>query len=129
MARSRLPASKAEASGAAAKNPQRFRDRKAPTRTRPVGQPYAAMTDAEKTAWAELVGDMPWLHSAHRTLLQMACRVKARLDMGEDVGVSAMTLLSTLLSKLGATPVDETRVTHSEEDNADPAEAFFSRPN
>lgn len=86
------------------------------------------MTEGQKAAWAEMAGDMPWLHSAHRTLLQMACQVKARLDAGEEVGVSAMTLLSTLLSKLGATPVDETKVAHGGEDE-DPEEAFFGRPN
>lgn len=129
MARSRLPQAKAEASGAIVKNAGRFADRKAPKRTKPIGEPYARMTDEQKESWREMVGDMPWLHSAHRTLLQMACQVKARLDMGEEVGVSAMTLLSTLLSKLGATPVDETKVNHGDGDDSDPNERFFGRPN
>jgi hypothetical protein len=59
-------------------------------------------------------------------LLQMTCRIKARLDQGEEVGVSAMNLLSTLLSKLGATPVDETKVTHDEGEEADEADRFFN---
>lgn len=126
MARPRLPQAKAEASGAALKNPQRFRNRKTPTRTRPLGEPYVKMTDAEKAAWAELAGDMPWLHSAHRTLLQMACRIKARLDQGEEVGISAMNLLSALLSKLGATPVDETKVNHGDGEEEDAADKFFN---
>ena len=126
MARPRLPQSKAEVSGAVLKNAGRFKGRKAPKRTRPLGDPYAKMTDAEKAAWAEMARDMPWLHSAHRTLLQMACRVKARLNEGEDVGVSAMNLLSALLSKLGATPVDETKVTHDEGEEADEADRFFN---
>ena len=128
MARNRLPQTKAEVSGAVAKNAGRFADRKAVKRSRPIGEPYSRMTDAQKTAWAELVGDMPWLHSAHRTLLQMTCQVKARLDEGEEVGVSAMTLLSQLLSKLGATPVDETKVNHDDGDVEDPADQFFNRP-
>lgn len=126
MARPRLPQSKAEVSGAVLKNAGRFKGRKAPKRTRPLGEPYVKMTDAEKAAWAELAGDMPWLHSAHRTLLQMACRIKARLDQGEEVGISAMNLLSALLSKLGATPVDETKVTHDEGEEADEADRFFN---
>src|SRR5690606_483696 len=126
MARPRLPQSKAEVSGAVLKNAGRFKGRKAPKRTRPLGEPYVKMTDAEKAAWAELAGDMPGLHSAHRTLLQMACRIKARLDQGEEVGISAMNLLSALLSKLGATPVDETKVTHDEGEEADEADRFFN---
>ena len=129
MARSRLPQAKAEASGAVLKNAGRFKDRKAPKRTKPLGEPYVKMTDAEKAAWAELAVDIPWLHSGHRTLLQMVCRIKARLDAGEDVGVSAMNLLSSLLSKLGATPVDETKVSHGEGDDEDAADRFFDRPN
>jgi len=66
MARPRLPQAKAEASGAVLKNAGRFKGRKAPKRTRPLGEPYVKMTDAEKAAWAELAGDMPWLRSAYR---------------------------------------------------------------
>lgn len=126
MARPRLPQSKAEVSGAALKNAGRFKDRKTPKRTRPLGEPYLTMTDAEKGAWAELAGDMPWLHAAHRTLLLMTCRIKARLDSGEEVGVSAMNLLSALLSKLGATPVDETKVAHADGEEEDAADKFFN---
>lgn len=126
MARPRLPQAKAETSGAVLKNAGRFKDRKPPKRTRPLGEPYVKMTDAEKAAWAELAGDMPWLHSAHRTLLQMACRIKARLDQGEEVGISAMNLLSALLSKLGATPVDETKVSHADGEEEDAADKFFN---
>ena len=126
MARNRTPQAKAEVSGAALNHPGRFKDRKAPKRTRPLGEPYVKMTDAEKASWAELAGDMPWLHSAHRTLLLMACRIKARLDQGEEVGVSAMNLLSALLSKLGATPVDETKVNHADGEEEDAADKFFN---
>lgn len=130
MARSRLPQDKAEVSGAVAKNAGRFADRKAP-KARPIGEPYLKMTDGQKTAWRELVGDMPWLRAHHRTLLQMTCQVKARLDEGEEVGVSALSLLSTLLSKLGATPVDDTKVNHGDDGEVDPADRFFEggRPN
>jgi hypothetical protein len=60
----------------------------------------------------------------------MVCRLKARLDEGEEVGVSAMTLLGVLLSKLGATPVDETKVNHGGDGEEDPADQYFNgRPN
>lgn len=129
MPRPRLPQAKAEASGAVVKNAGRFADRKTPKRTRPVGEPYANMTDAQKACWAELAGDMPWLHSAHRTLLRLACYHAARLDEGGDFGVSATQALSSVLSKLGATPVDETKVTHADDGDSDPEDRFFQRPN
>lgn len=88
------------------------------------------MTDEQKECWREFVGDMPWLHSAHRTLLRLACYHAARLDTAAEFGVSATQALSSILSKLGATPVDETKVMHGDGgDDEDPAEAYFSRPN
>jgi hypothetical protein len=87
------------------------------------------MTDEQKECWREFVQDMPWLHSAHRTLLRLACYHAARLDTDADFGVSATQALSSILSKLGATPVDETKVLHGDGDDDDPAEAFFTRPN
>jgi len=130
MARPRLPQAKAEASGAVLKNAGRFEGRVAPKRTRPIGEPYLRMTDEQKECWRELVQDMPWLHSAHRTLLRLACYHAARLDTDPEFGVSATQALSSILSKLGATPVDETKVMHGDGDgDEDPAEAYFSRPN
>jgi hypothetical protein len=129
MARPRLPAAKAEASGAALKNPGRFADRKAPKRVRPIGEPYAAMTEMEVWYWREFSEELPWLNSGHRVLLRMACRLSARLDTDPDFGVSATQALSSILSKLGATPVDETKVVHGEGDEEDATDRFFARPN
>ena len=128
MGNPRLPKAKAETSGAALKNPGRHADRSAPKRTRPIGEPYANMTEAQKECWRELAGEMPWLHSAHRTLLRLACYHAARLDTDADFGVSATQALSSILSKLGATPVDETKVVHGDDGDEDPAESFFTRP-
>ena len=87
------------------------------------------MTDAQKAVWSEMVGDMPWLNSSHRVLLRLACYHAARLDEGGDFGVSATQALSSILSKLGATPVDETKVNHGDGDDEDPADEYFGRPN
>lgn len=130
MARPRLPAEKAEASGASIKNPGRFKDRSAPKRTRPLGEPYARMTDDEKRAWEEYRAEMPWLNSSHRVLLRLACVWTARLDDPEaDFGVSATQALSSILSKLGATPADETKVNHGDGEEEDEDDRFFGRPN
>ena len=125
----RLPAAKAEVSGAAVKNAGRFKDRKAPKVIRPIGEPYARMTPEQKAVWHEMTADMPWLNASHRVLLRLACFHAARLDTDEDFGVSATQALSSILSKLGATPVDETKVNHGSDGDEDPDDAFFRRPN
>lgn len=128
MAKPRLPQAKAEASGAALKNPGRFKDRKAP-KAKALGIPYANMTEAEKEVWQEMAGDMPWLNAGHRVLVRLACYHAARLNEGGEFGVSATQALSSILSKLGATPVDETKVNHGDGDDEDDADKFFGRPN
>jgi len=132
MANNRLPQLKAVVSGAAAKNPQRFRDRKASPIKRAVGNPYATMTPEQCEVWHELAENLPWLNAAHRPLLRLACHWGAKLNAGE-VTVSGSQQLGVLLSKLGATPVDETRVTpHGEGEQGDGADEFFGkgdRPN
>lgn len=128
MARPRLPTAKAQATGANIKNPGRFKDRKGPKNVRPLGKPYAGMSPIELEYWKEFEAELPWLHSGHRVLVRMACRLSARLD-DEEFGVSAAQALSSVLSKLGATPVDESKVAHGGGEEEDPAEEFFGRPN
>lgn len=126
MARPRLPAAKAEVIGAHLKDAGRFADRKAPKRTRPIGEPYKMMSEAEQSAWHEFAHELPWLNSSHRALLQLACRLRARLNNDPDMGVNAMQAYSAILSKLAATPVDETKVNHGEGEDEDPADRYFN---
>lgn len=128
MPNPRLPARKAAVTGAATKNAGRHAERKAPKGTRPLGEPYAKMPDTEKDAWHEFAAELPWLNSSHRALLQLACRLRARLNNDPDMGVNAMQAYSAVLSKLAATPVDETKVSYGEEGDEDPADAYFGRP-
>jgi hypothetical protein len=125
MARPRLPAAKADVSGAALKDPQRHRDRKAPKGTRPLGEPYVRMTEAQQAQWHEFARGLPWLNSSHRVLLRMACVLAARMDE-DDLGVNAMQALSSILSKLAATPVDETKVAHGDDGDEDPTDRYFN---
>jgi hypothetical protein len=128
MPRARLPAAKAEASGAALKNASRFKNRKAPKKARALGKPYTGMTKAELRYWKEFEADLPWLNAGHRVLLRMACQFAAKMDEGV-MGVSAAQALSSILSKLGATPVDETKVAQGDGgEETDPGEEFFGRP-
>ena len=69
---------------------------------------------------------MPWLHSAHRILVRLACVLAARMET-DDFGVQASQALGSLLSKLGATPVDASRLNFETEEEPDPADKFFGR--
>lgn len=126
MARPRLPVAKAATSGAAIKNPSRHAGRKRPTGVRVLGEPYKTMTAGEKRAWKEFAAEMPWLNASHRVLLRLACLWTARMeDPKAEFGVSATQALSSILSKLGATPVDESKVSHGGDDE-DAGEEFFA---
>ncbi len=129
MARPRLPKAKAEVSGAALINAGRFKDRISPRGTRALGEPYKAMSDGQKEAWEEFRAELPWLNSSHRALVQIACVLRARINEDPEMGVNALATYSAVLSKLAATPVDETKVSVPDGDEADPADEFFARPN
>lgn len=126
MGRPRLTEARAKATGAELIHAGRFKDRKTSKRTRALGEPYAGMTDSQREAWRQLAYDIPWLNSSHRPLVRVAACINARFDDGEEVGVSAMQLLVSTLSKLGATPVDETRVKHDDGDEPDPEDQYFN---
>lgn len=127
MPRQRTPRAKAEVSGAVAKNAARFKDRKAPKATRPLGEPYATMTAGQKAAWAEIQYEMPWLTSSDRIMVRLACSWVARMEQ-DDLGVAASSALASILSKLGATPVDVSKVSHAGDEEEDPSDKFFGRP-
>lgn len=128
VARPRLPQAKAEVSGSAIKDPGRFKARSVPKGTRAIGQPYAKMSADQKEAWADFADELPWLNSSHRPLLRIACILRVRMDE-DDVGVNQIQTYSAILSKLGATPVDETKVSVPDGEEEDPADKFFGRPN
>ena len=90
--------------------------------------PGDKQTAAQKKAWKEFASEMSWLNSSHRVLLRLACIWVARMDDPDaDFGVSATQALSSILSKLGATPVDESKVAHDDGGEDDPDEKFFKR--
>jgi hypothetical protein len=89
------------------------------------------MTEEQKAVWREMAAEMPWLNSAHRQLLRLVCLLAARLDTAPEFGVTASRALTQLLGKLGATPVDATRVNFGggTDEDEDEDDRFFGRPN
>lgn len=129
MARPRLPKAKAEVSGAALINAGRFKDRISPRGTRALGEAYKNMSAGQVEAWKEFRDELPWLNSSHRALLQLACVLRARMNEDPEMGVNALSTYSAVLSKLAATPVDDSKVNMPDGEDDDPADEFFARPN
>lgn len=124
MAKPRIPTKKAKVTGATLKDPARFKSRKEPANASPIGAPYKGMTPAQVKVWKECAENMPWLSAPHRLLLRQVSILAARMETDPEVGVSAMHALSAMLSKLGTTPTDESKVDHPAGDE-DPDDKFF----
>lgn len=121
MANPRTPTAVARATAADEKNPQRFRNRKEP-QSKPLAAPSKFLDDFGVQAWEGFKRELPWLMESDRALVEIASSVRGRLLAGEDVGVTALSMLQSMLSKMGASPADRSRV--SAPDDEDPDEFF-----
>ena len=122
MARSRTPTAKARIMGAELKHPERFADRAEPKCLGSIGAPYARMSEAEKGQWYEFQRDLPWLNRSHRVILRIACNLTVAMD-GDEFTPAKAQVLSAILSKLGATPADASRISIAGQAN-EPDEFF-----
>lgn len=122
MPAARLPVVKAEVTGAAAKNPQRHRDRKE-AKTPSLGAPSKFLDVNGQAAWESFKRELPWLAESDRSLVEIAAHVRGRLLGGEDVGVTALSMLQSILSKMGASPADRSKVSTPDDDQ--PKDEFF----
>lgn len=126
MPRARTPAAKAKVTGAAVLHPGRHKGRKEPKSTA-LGEPSDWMGGEQRVAWASFQRELPWLLESHRTLVEIAACLRARLMSGEEVGVQALAQLRMCLSAMGATPVDASKVMAPDSDDSDdPAAAYFN---
>ena len=126
MSRPRVPQAVAKATAAAAKNPQRFRERRSPK----AGELGAAGAWLKRTpgavaAFNALKRELPWLKESHRVVVEMAAQLRALLASKEGLGLAGRQELRRLMSVLGATPADESRVNIADGDEEDPDEEHF----
>jgi hypothetical protein len=123
MPRPRLPAAKAAVTGAALRHPERHRNRKEPASTS-LGKPSIHLDDFGKRAFEAFKRELPWLTEGDRALVEVAASLRGRLiEDAAGVGVSALQALSAVLSKLGATPTDRSKVS-APADEEEPDEFF-----
>lgn len=118
----RIPAAKAAVTGAVIANPGRHAARKEPT-TKPLGEPTSFLDEHGKTAWEGFKRELPWLMESDRAVIEVCAQVRGLLLAGEDVGVTKLSMYQSMLSKLGATPADRTKVSAPADD--DDGNEFF----
>ncbi len=130
MARPRLPAAKARASGAAVKNPGRFKGRGGPKGLTPLGGPSAHLTTYERRAFERFRAEASWLTEADRLVVELAASLRAKiLDPEREIELKELQELRRCLGALGMTPADRSKVAGPDGDEDDPDDAFFNRPN
>jgi hypothetical protein len=79
----------------------------------------------EARAWEQFREEIPWISKRDRALLECACILRALIASGEDKDPKTIMKLAALISKLGATPTDQSKVTAKEPESNDPADKFF----
>jgi len=118
----RAPAAKAKVTGAALRNPKRHAQRSEPASAALGGAP-AHLDLHAKRAWARFRAELPWLTAADNALLEIAATVRGRMLAGEVPGTTALSMYQSVLSKLGATPTDRSKVNVPDEEE-EPDEFF-----
>lgn len=126
MARPRTPVAKAEATGAAAKNPQRHRARKEPSSTKALGKAPTWFDEAQSSMWEGFKLELPWLTEADRSVMEIASALRAQFKTDPmNMGVTKLNLLRLCLAQLGATPADRSKIGVGDGDEEDPDDTFF----
>jgi phage terminase small subunit len=119
----RTPVAKAKATGAALRNPGRHAKRSDPV-AGPLGGAPTHLDKFAKRAWERFRAELPWLTSADKALLEIACIVRGELLAGETIpGTTKLSMYQSVLSKLGATPTDRSKV-NAPDDEAEEDEFF-----
>ena len=112
MAAHRKSLAELEASGATAKDPQRFRTRtEAPAPKEPIKGAPKHLDAEHKKVWKEFVSQAPEgvLGSCDATFLEIAVRLTVRMQKGLMEKTSEYVSLGNVLSKLGLNPSDRKR--------------------
>jgi hypothetical protein len=125
MAHPRTPLAKAKVTGATINHPKVHNSRKEPKQTSPLGEPTGFLDEVEQLCWACFQREIPWLTETDRPLIEVACRLRARV-WGGTIDARVLGALSSVLSKLGATPADRSKVFVPKDEDGDPEDKFFN---
>jgi hypothetical protein len=127
MARPRVPQARAIATGRVLHDPKRFKNRKEPESTGPLGNAPKWMTNKEQIdSWDTFRVEIPWLNKSHRCLTAISCIARAELISGGELNVRMANLLRQTLGQMGATPANASKITlPNDEEEKDPSEKYF----
>ena len=126
MPRPRTPTAKAELTGAAAKDPQRYRVRFKPESEQPVGEPPEFLNDAEKKAWSDFAARWSWLTASDEPALVALVQLRAMIEDPDTPKNAALyTTYRLAIGEFGGTPVSRSKVSPpGGDDDDDPFAAF-----
>ncbi|MGF7180397.1 hypothetical protein [Tunturiibacter psychrotolerans] len=102
-----------ELSGAAAKNPQRFTNRKGePKPLAPIGPGPKHLTPIERAIWKEITAVAPpgTLGSSDRIILEIVCKLTCAFRTGLLTRASEIAQLMNGLGRLGLSPADRAKL-------------------
>lgn len=122
--RPRLPQEVAKVTGAVAKNAGRFTDRATP-KVKSLGPAPKSYDDAQREIWDEFNSDFPWLGRSDRHLVKIAVELQTMIDTGQ-APVAVYAQMRLVLSSMGGTPVDRTKVSAPDEEDENPADEFLN---
>lgn len=126
MARPRTPIEKAKMTGAAAHDPQRFRNRSQPEASGPIGDPPSFLNAKEKKAWRNFASEWSWLTNQDRPALVALVQMRTVAEDAKAEKTAAFyTAYRLMLSEFGGTPVSRSKVFQAKgEDEDDPFAQF-----
>lgn len=104
----RLPPQVAKVTGADVRNPQRFTGRNDPNSPF-LGEPSKHLDAKAKRCWRKFKSELPWLTEADRAMVDLAAALRSSIENMGMAGVTGVQVYSAVLSKLGASPVDQSR--------------------
>ena len=122
--RPRLPNEVAKVTGAIAKNAGRFKDRAKP-KVLSLGTAPKHYDEVQVEIWDEFNADFPWLGRSDRALVRLAVDLQMMINSGE-AAVNVYAQMRLLLSSMGGTPVDRSKVAATDDDDADPMDEFLN---
>lgn len=115
----------AKVTGAVAKNAGRFEGRSTP-KVRSLGPAPKRFSDAEREIWNEFNADFPWLGRSDRRVVGLAVKLQHMIDTDPECPIAVYAQVRMLLSAMGGTPVDRSKVATPEDEASDPADEFLN---
>ncbi|WP_170789590.1 hypothetical protein [Ruegeria lacuscaerulensis] len=110
MPRPKTPLGKAILTGAAKKDPQRYRGRNEPEGLGELGVPPDYLNETEQAVWRAFADELPWLVHSDRALLESACILRARVQLKQDLSAALLRELRLHVSALGGCPTNRSNI-------------------